>query len=46
MKNNVILAGIVAVFVLLTGCTTCNSPCAKSTAPCPAHQDLKGEVGK
>jgi outer membrane murein-binding lipoprotein Lpp len=45
MKNNVILAGLVAAMLVLAGCSSyCKTPC-NETAPCPAHHDLKGEVG-
>lgn len=46
MKNYIILASLVAAFVVITGCTnTCHSPCATSSAPV-SHHDLKGEVEK
>lgn len=44
MKKLVIALGLVASLIALTGCaSSCNS-CAEKAAP--AHQDLKGEMGK
>jgi hypothetical protein len=45
MKNIVILSSLIAAFIALSACSSCNSPCAKEAAPCPAHHDLKGECG-
>jgi bacterioferritin-associated ferredoxin len=45
MKKIIIALGLVASFIVLTGCAShCNS-CEKA-APAVVHKDLKGEVSK